>query len=143
MFWAHSSLLFQIRLTRSTNSKELKDKENGWTLGELRVKNGEKFQVFLLFYLCYFFIFNHVQLKKNLYIFFRKIIIIFINLQGKRRQTPLVPEANLLNADGSMNPRLLKIVTEWFETFSTNGKMACDQCANFMNSCLKCTYFFF
>jgi len=32
-------------LTRGNIGRELKEKENGWTLGELRVKNGEKFQV--------------------------------------------------------------------------------------------------
>ena len=88
----------QVKLLRYTSQKEIKDNENGKTIGDLRIKNGE-------------------------------------TLTAAKRPTPPIPQANLLNPDGSFNPAAKKIFVEWFEMFSENGKMSPDNCGAFIHSC--------
>ena len=88
----------QVKLLRYMSQKEIKDTENGKTIGDLRIKNGE-------------------------------------TLTAAKGPTPPIPQANLLMADGSLNPAARKIFVEWFEIFSENGKMSPDNCAAFINSC--------
>ena len=53
----------------------------------------------------------------------------------QKRSTPGVPQVNLVNSDGTLNPLARRAFTEWFEKFSTDNKMSPDQCAGFINSC--------
>jgi len=88
----------QIKLTRNLIQREIRDNENGKTIGEIRIKNGE-------------------------------------TLSASKRATPAIPQANLIEPDGSLNPLAKKIFVEWFTTFSEDGKMSPDHCAAFIHSC--------
>ncbi|EAS02785.2 ubiquitin carboxy-terminal hydrolase (macronuclear) [Tetrahymena thermophila SB210] len=57
------------------------------------------------------------------------------NLTIEKRQTPPIPEANLLNQDGSLVEKAKQIFTSWFETFSTEGFMDAENLAKFIHSC--------
>ncbi|KAL4498387.1 hypothetical protein ABPG72_013193 [Tetrahymena utriculariae] len=57
------------------------------------------------------------------------------NLIIEKRQTPPIPEANLLNPDGSLVEKAKQIFTSWFETFSTEGFMDAENLAKFIHSC--------
>ncbi|KAL4448730.1 hypothetical protein ABPG74_012819 [Tetrahymena malaccensis] len=57
------------------------------------------------------------------------------NLTIEKRQTPPIPEANLLNPDNSLVEKAKQIFTSWFETFSTDGQMDAENLAKFIHSC--------
>jgi len=88
----------QIKLTRSMAPKDVKDNENGKTLGDIRIRNGE-------------------------------------NITANKRPTPPIPQAPLVYSDGTVNPLAKKIFLEWFDTFSEDGRMSPQTCADFIHSC--------
>lgn len=59
------------------------------------------------------------------------------NLTIEKRITPMIPEANLLNADGSIAEKPLAIFTGWFAMFSnpTTKLMDAEGLAKFIHSC--------
>lgn len=87
----------QIKLSRS-NQKEIKDNENGKTLGDIRIRNSEE-------------------------------------LTANKRHTKPLPQADLTDSEGNLNPLAKKIFVEWFNEYSSEGKMNIEQCAGFINSC--------
>ena len=88
----------QVKLMRRTDPKEIKDNDNGRTLREIRIRNGEL-------------------------------------ITASKRSTPPIPQAQLLQADDSINPLAKKIFVEWYEEHSENGRMNPEQCAAFIHSC--------
>jgi len=45
-----------------------------------------------------------------------------------------IPQTELLDNDGEVIPKLIEIFNEWYDTYSTDGKMFRDDCAKFIRT---------
>jgi len=46
----------------------------------------------------------------------------------------MIPQAELLNKNGQVVPQVIKVFNEWYDTYSTEGKMTREDCAKFVKS---------